>query len=119
MIHTIRVQITKGPDLLGNGVRHDIEHFLADHGIKQIKTTKVYRLEGIEKKQAKLLAEKLFCEEINQTYSLDKPLITHAKTVLEISYRPGVMNPEVASILKAAKDLGIHLLAADASHEYG
>src|SRR3989338_8477751 len=40
------------------------------------------------------------------------------KKVKEVAYKPGVMNPEVSSILKAASDLGIKLLAADSSYEY-
>src|SRR3990167_10369663 len=91
---------------------------------------RVYRLEGITEKQAKILAEKLFCEEINQRYTLNKPILSsvhprgvHSATPgvlrsIEIAYKPGVMNPEVASIIKAAKDLGIKLLACDSSREY-
>ncbi|MBI2315310.1 phosphoribosylformylglycinamidine synthase [Candidatus Daviesbacteria bacterium] len=91
---------------------------------------KVYRLEGISEKEAKILAEKLLAEKINQKYSINQP-ITHlggvkahppgglgGVTTVEISYKPGVMNPEVASIMKAASDLGIKLLAADTSVEY-
>lgn len=119
MIHTVRVRVTNGPDLLGESLLHDLRHFLHTKDIEKIKTTKVYRLEGIEISLVKLLAEKLFSESINQKYSIDKPLITDAKEVIEIAYKPGVMNPEVASIVKAAKDLGIRLKAADSSREYG
>ncbi len=76
---------------------------------------RVYRLEGISEKQAKILAEKLLCEKINQSYTINKPILTNA---IEIAYKPGVMNPEVASIIKAASDLGIKLLACDCSKEY-
>jgi len=79
-------------------------------------TARVYRLEGITEKQAKILAENLLCEEINQTYTINKPVSTNVH--IEIAYKPGVMNPEVASIIKAAKDLGINLLACDSSREY-
>ncbi|MBP9718849.1 MAG: phosphoribosylformylglycinamidine synthase subunit PurL [Candidatus Levybacteria bacterium] len=119
MVHTIRVQTVKGPDLLGEGVLSDIQHFLHNTDVKKIQTTKVYRVEGIEKAQVKILAQTLFAESINQKYSIDTPLITDAREVIEIAYKPGVMNPEVASILKAANDLGIKLLAADTSREYG
>src|SRR6478609_1167233 len=118
MIHTIRVQTTTGPDLIGDGLLHDIRTFLGDSTIKEIKTVKVYRLEDVTKEQAILLAEKLFAEKINQKYSLNRSLITDATEILEIGYKPGVMNPEVASIMKAAKDLHIPLLAADTSREY-
>ena len=77
--------------------------------------TRIYRLEGISKKQAKILTEKLLAEKIIQKYTINKPL-DGKKT--EIAYKPGVMNPEVASIIKAAKDLKINLKAADSSWEY-
>ena len=86
--------------------------------ITKVRTNRLYRLEGISKKQAKTLVEKLFCEQINQDYSLDAPLINGKSQKIEIAYKPGVMNPEVASIIKVASDLGIKLVAADSSIEY-
>lgn len=50
--------------------------------------------------------------------TIDRPIIKGAGTTVEVAYKPGVMNPEAASIIKAAKDLGINLLAADSSWEY-
>ena len=79
---------------------------------------KVYRLEGINEKQARELAEKVFCESIYQTYTLNKSIIK-SKEVIEIAYKPGVMNPEAGSIMKASLDLGIKLITADSSNEYG
>lgn len=77
---------------------------------------KVYRLEGVSEKEAKILAEKLLSEKINQKYTINQPI--SKGTVIEVAYKPGVMNPEVASIEKAASDLGIKLLACDSSVEY-
>lgn len=77
---------------------------------------KVYRLEGINLKETKILAEKVLSEDLTQIYSINKPLVKDK--VIEIAYKPGVMNPEVASIMKAAKDLGVNLIAADSSYEY-
>lgn len=85
----------------------------------KVRTTRVYRLEGIKIKETKILAEKLFSEKINQEYAINKPIVKDAAVTIEIAYKPGVMNPEVASIIKAAKDLGVNLLAADSSREYG
>ena len=78
---------------------------------------KVYRLEGISEKEAKLLAEKLLSEKINQNYTINRPLAS-ARSIIEIAYKPGVMNPEVDSIMKAAADLGVKLKACDSSTEY-
>ncbi len=77
---------------------------------------RVYRLEGISEKETEILAEKLLSEKINQKYTINQP-ITKGK-VIEIAYKPGVMNPEVASIKKAASDLGIRLTSCDSSWEY-
>ncbi|MFH1832837.1 MAG: phosphoribosylformylglycinamidine synthase subunit PurL [Candidatus Levyibacteriota bacterium] len=117
MIQIIRVR-TKGFDLQGQGILHDIKHLLNNVSVNNVKTTKVYLLEGITKSQAKILAEKLLCESINQIYSINKPLLDDNASFLEIAYKPGVMNPESASIIKAASDIGIKVKACDSSKEY-
>lgn len=110
MIQTVRVQTIIGKDLTAEAIKQ----------VATVKTARVYRLEGITEKEAVLLAEKLFYEPINQQYALNKNIITGANQVIEIAYKPGVMNPEVASITKAAEDLGItNLITADSSWEYG
>lgn len=101
MIQTIRVVSTE---------RQKKKEFL--------QKVRVYRLEGVDEKKAKILAEKLFCESVNQRYTLNAPIIKNKKAQIEIAYLHGVMNPESASILKSAKDLGITLLAVDSSWEY-
>ncbi len=117
MIQVIRVRNTIGKDLKGETILKDIHH-LGIKNINRVESVKVYRLEGVNKKDATSLAEKVFCESIYQTYTLNTPIIKGAKEVIEIAYKAGVMNPEVASIEKAASDLGIKILAADSSHEY-
>jgi hypothetical protein len=52
---------------------------------------KIYRVEGVTKKEANILAQKLFCDPITQTYEIDK-----TTKGIEIDYKPGVMKPEVA-----------------------
>lgn len=118
MIHTIRVQTIKGPDLLGDGLLSELDNHFPNHGIEKIKTAKIYRVEGISKEEAKRLAEQAFSESINQAYTIDIPIIKNAAQTVEIAYKPGVMNPEVTSIVKSASDLGIKPIAADSSHEY-
>ncbi len=114
MIQTIRVSaLDQQDDLLGRDLR---AAFTGD--ISLIRTARVYRLEGVSLKDAKQLAQKLLSESINQEYRINASPIIGATDVVEIAYKPGVMNPEVASILKASLDLGIKLKAADASREY-
>ncbi|TSC88308.1 MAG: phosphoribosylformylglycinamidine synthase [Microgenomates group bacterium Gr01-1014_7] len=105
MIQVIRVKNIVGPK--------------RDKKVTKAESAKVYRLEGASEKQAKILAEKVFCENIYQAYTLNSPIIKGAREVIEIAYKPGVMNPEVSSIKKVAADLGIKLIAADSSREYG
>src|SRR3989344_7031426 len=115
MIQTVRViQIEEKEDSKGIDILSQVKNA----GVTKVRTAKVYRLEGIDRRKTKILAEKLFCEDINQTYSIDKPIFNGLSRKVEVAYKPGVMNPEVSSILKSAKDLGIKLLAADSSWEY-
>lgn len=119
MIQKIRVRTFNGPDLLGESVLHDIQTLLGINTIKKIQTTKVYRFDGVTKDKIRLLAEKLLSENINQTYSINKYLIQNTQNVIEIAYKPGVMNPEVGSILKIAHDLSIQPTYVNTSREYG
>ena len=134
MIQKVRVITKIGPDLKGQGILSDIHKILNLKNVEKVTAIKVYRLEGISEKETKILAEQLLCEEINQSYSINsnfkvssrlrsnnnilRPSVASGEVTIEIAYKPGVMNPEVESILKAAKDLGIKLLAADSSYEY-
>ena len=121
MIQEVRViNRTEVPDPAGEEILYEVKQALGMKSIQKIRTAKVYRLEGISKKDAHLLAQKLLAEDIFQIYTLDTPVIENARAVIEVAYKPGVMNPEAASLIKAARDLGISSLqAADSSREYG
>ena len=119
MIQEVRVtNRSDAGDPVGNGLLYDINTFLGIKSITEIRTAKIYRFENISKKQADLLAQKLLAEEVFQLYSLNAPVLQGAQRVVEVAYKPGVMNPEAASLLKAAADLGVHADAADSSREY-
>lgn len=118
MVYKVRVtkkgdQDSKGQDLLA-----EIKRTLNIHSITKIRTTKVYRLEGISKTDLKKFTQKVLFEKIDQKVSYTGSFFKDAQKNIEVAYKPGVMNPEVASILKAAKDLGIKLENADSSYEY-
>lgn len=117
-IHEIRVG-QKGRDVKGEGVLHEAKRTLELEGLENVRTTRVYRLEGITEEEAQRLNQALFCEPINQQSTLNKPLITDTPHIVEVAYKPGVMNPESESIIKAARDLGINPSAVDSSTEYG
>ena len=136
-IQEIRVT-SKGEDTKGKGVFNDIQRTIGIPDLTDVKTARVYRLEGTTAQDAQRLAETLFCEHIDQTYTLNKPIFpkrgilrsittlggfldrkTDVPRVVDVAYKPGVMNPEAESIMRASKALGVNLKAADSSTEYG
>jgi phosphoribosylformylglycinamidine synthase len=117
MIYELRIASKANIDPKGQELLAEIKRTFRNNSITKIRTSKIYRLEGIDKSDVKKLAENALYEPIDQIISYKKPIYKSHKAV-EVAYKPGVMNPEVASIKKAAKDLGIKLTAADSSYEY-
>ncbi len=117
MIQKVRVITKIGPDLKGEGILAEIKN-LGIRNISKVLVIKVYRLENLSVNQTKILAQKLLSESINQSYTINSPIVNGQAKIVEIGYKPGVMNPEVASIIKACSDLGIKIAAADTSFEY-
>jgi len=118
MIYEIRITTKGETDTKGQDLLAEIKRTLQIKNIKNIRTAKVYRLEGITLANAKKFTEKVLFEPIDQKMVFDKPIFTGADELIEVAYKPGVMNPEAGSILKAAQDLGIELKAAGSSWQY-
>ena len=118
MIFEIRVAQKENKDPKGDELFAEIKRVFKINSINKIRTTKIYRLEGISKKDFNTITEKSLFEPISQIASTKGPIFKNAARRVEVAYKPGVMNPEVASILKTANDLGIRLKAADSSWEY-
>jgi len=118
MIQTIRITSKGQADSKGQGLLADVKRFLHIDSINNIKTAKVYRLENVDKQQALRIADEILFEPIDHIMSVNNPLIKHSVKIIEVAYKPGVMNPEVASIIKASSDIGINVQAADSSVEY-
>lgn len=103
----------------GDRILHDIRAFVPQVGIDRIATVKVYRFEGLTPEETELLAQRLLHSATDRVHALNRPLLTDASWTCEVAYKPGVMNPETASILKASRDLGLdQLQAVDTSIEY-
>jgi len=115
MIQTIRVaDLQEKDDLKGKSILHELQ----GNNVEKVRCARVYYLEGASLQDAKILSKKLFSESLTQIFTINAEVIKGASQIVQISYKPGVMNPEVASIMKASKDLGIKLIAADSSTEY-
>ena len=119
MIQEVRVIAKPGiPDSKGDECLYEINRTLGIKSVKLVRTARVFRFEGISAEDANLLAVKLLAEDVFQTYRINGPVLEDAPVVLEVAYRPGVMNP--GSLMKSASDLGVSgLIAADSSWEYG
>src|SRR3990167_2074571 len=102
MIYTIKVASKNDTDPKGLDLLTEIKRTLKITSIKKIRTAKVYRLEGITGEQAKKFAEFALAEKIDQVASFDNKIFKGADCLVEVAYKPGVMNPEVASVLKSA-----------------
>ena len=118
MVYTIKILSKEKQDSKGKDLLSEVRRTLRIKNIYKIRSAKVYRLEGVNLKHAKQFTNEVLYDPINQEISFNQPIFKDAKATLEVSYKPGVMNPEVASIIKAARDLGIKLAAADSSWEY-
>ena len=118
MIYEVRIASKEDSDPKGEDLLAEIKRTLKITSIKKIQTAKVYRLEGISKKEALEFAKKVLFEPIDQKMAFKGLIFSGADQLLEVAYKPGVMNPEAGSLLKSALDLGINLKAADSSWEY-
>lgn len=115
-IHEIRVS-AEGESPEGRAVREEASR-LGIEGIEAVETSRVFRFEGISDEEAVLLAERLLSDPITEDCALDHYRDPEDRRVVEVAMQPGAMNPEVASLLKAAGDLGVEPVAADSSTEY-
>lgn len=118
MIYKIRITSKSQKDPIGNALLSEIKNTLKISGIVNIRTAKVYRLEGLSENDTKRFAKTVLDEPLTHTLSFEKPVFIGHSYLIEVGYKPGVMNPEVASLLKSSKDLGSNLKAADSSTEY-
>lgn len=118
MIQTVRVRRKTEPDVQGKALLHDVLR-LGITSILGILTARVYRLEGLSPEEAQRFTDAVLFESVDQEFTLNGPLLPARGRVIEVAYKPGVMNPEAASLVKIAKDLGLPLVAADSSMEYG
>ncbi|MDO8487322.1 MAG: phosphoribosylformylglycinamidine synthase subunit PurL [Candidatus Curtissbacteria bacterium] len=118
MIHEIRVISKSETDPRGQDLLEEIRRTLKIKSIKNIRTAKVYRLEGVTRAQALVFAQKVLVEPIGQQMSIGRSALKGAAKTIEVAYKPGVMNPEAASLIKAGKDIRVNPKAADSSWEY-
>jgi phosphoribosylformylglycinamidine synthase II len=121
MIQEVQVIARAGiSDSRGDEILYEIHHALGIKSVERVRTARVFRFESISEDSARFLAERLLAEEIFQSFCVNEKVISDAAFVIEVAYKPGVMNPEAASLMKSASDLGVEgLIAADSAWQYG
>lgn len=118
MIQTVYVVPDEFHDALGAELLAEVRATLGITSTRLIRSAKVYRLEGVDIATAERLARDLLAD-VGETYRLNDAPHSDAAQRVEVAYLPGVMNPETASIEKAARQLGVDgLWAADSAHSY-
>ena len=103
-------------DAQARGVRSDL-HSFGLTGVERVEIDHMYRLDGdVAKADAERLATSLLSDPIVNEWALYEGSrvseTAGATNVLEVAYNPGVMDPVEASVLKAARDMGIEELAS-------
>ena len=117
-INEIRVTRPPEQDTRGKGIFKEAQRSIGVPGLTGVRTTDVYVIEGATPHDVVLLGSRLFAEPVaGEEFTIDQPPPDGAH-IVQVAYKPGVMNPEVGSILQAAGDLGILLPAADSRIEY-
>lgn len=116
-IHEIRV-FSPETDPLAEEVLREAHKTLGMEHLERVKTAKVYRLEGITDEQAQLIADRVLSNDTNEVFEVNNPDIHGASRIIDIGYKPGVMDPAEESLLKAAGDLGVKPIAVGTSTEY-
>ena len=118
------------PDPLGNNIRSEIETF-GFHGVSNIRVRQVYIIFGnISKNDMETIAQKLLVDTITQDYQIFDSGLRRERSVerfrtadfkshiVEISRKPGVMDPIEQSVLKALSDIGINIDGVKTAQKY-
>ncbi|MBI2471366.1 MAG: phosphoribosylformylglycinamidine synthase subunit PurL [Planctomycetes bacterium] len=109
------------PDPTGNNIRSEIETF-GFHKISNIRVRQVYIIFGnLNKNNLDTIAQKLLADTITQDYQIsDSGFLTadFKSHIVEISRKPGVMDPIEQSVLKALRDIGINIDGVKTAQKY-
>ena len=103
MITKVTIQTCKGPDdVLGQSIYHEIKRTLGITTIDQVRTSKVYRLQGFSPETTDYFARTVLIDPLHETYTINATNVSHAVQKIEVAKKPGVMNPEVATLFSSS-----------------
>lgn len=110
MIHRIEVTPRTSKFIDGEGAHVLSEiHDLGIISVKKVRIVKIFKLEGnLSKHELQKIIDEVLVEQFWQDYAINSSVLSSKKThTVEIARRPGVMDTEIESLLKAISDLGI------------
>lgn len=117
MITNVRIY-SKHHDNRGRSIWNEIQKTFGSTGITKIEVVKKYYLEGFSAQTADYFATTVLTDALVQRYVVNEITAPGVKKI-EIAQKQGVMNPEIATLFKAATDLKLSgLTNADTSWEY-
>ncbi len=118
------------PDPLGNNIRSEIEAF-GFPGVTNVRVRQVYIIFGnVRKNDLDTIAQKLLVDTITQDYQISDFVVNAQSNdfglqisdfghhIVEISRKPGVMDPIEQSVLKALRDIGINIDGVKTAQKY-
>ncbi|HHT9138891.1 MAG TPA: phosphoribosylformylglycinamidine synthase subunit PurL [Candidatus Wunengus sp. YC60] len=109
------------PDPAGNNIRLEIETF-GFHEVSNIRVRQIYIIFGnLNKNDLDTIARKLLVDTVTQQYQISDSgfRVADSKShIVEISRKPGVMDPIEQSVLKALRDIGINIDGVKTAQEY-
>ncbi|OQZ03804.1 MAG: phosphoribosylformylglycinamidine synthase II [Candidatus Brocadia sp. UTAMX1] len=109
------------PDPLGNAVRSEIAA-LGFPGVTSVRVRQVYIIFGnVGENDLDTIAKKLLVDTITQHYQIsdfELRILDFGHHIVEISRKPGVMDPVEQSVLKALRDIGISIDGVKTAKKY-
>ncbi len=113
-------------DSLGNTIRSEIETF-GFQGVTNVRVHQVYIIFGnVNKNDVDIIAKNLLVDTVTQRYeftqgtsiSVKSKISSNLLYIIEISRKPGVMDPTEQSVLKALHDIGINVDSIKTAKRY-
>ncbi|MEP9412053.1 MAG: phosphoribosylformylglycinamidine synthase subunit PurL [Candidatus Brocadia sp.] len=109
------------PDPLGNNIRSEIETS-GFRGVTNVRVHQVYIIFGnVSKNTLNTIAIRLLADTITQDYQISDSgsgISDYGHHIVEISRKPGVMDPVEQSVLKALRDIGISIDGVKTAQKY-
>lgn len=107
------------PDPIGAGVKSDIRDLGIDAAVEDVRALFVYMLDGdLGHEQVELVCQRLLADGVDQHYLIGTSPPCPGVKVIEISRKPGVMDPVQASTLKGIHDLGLSAESVRTARRY-